>query len=89
MEIGGRDHAAATVRIRHQGSDPLPQVPGEITAENGVINIATATPTAVVRILTEWSAERGEAELPGLAVTRPSLEDVYLDMVRAADGRTQ
>ena len=38
---------------------------------------ATATPTALVRELTE----RFPGEVPDLAVARPTLEDVYLQMI--------
>jgi len=31
----------------------------------------------------EWAAQRG-MELEGLTVTRPTLEDVYLDLTEAA-----
>jgi ABC-2 type transport system ATP-binding protein len=41
---------------------------------------SSATPTAVV---TELSA-RFAGEIPGLTVTRPTLEDIYLDMIGAA-----
>ena len=41
--------------------------------------VRTAHPTAVLRDLTTWAIERGE-ELDGLTVTRPSLEDVYLQL---------
>ena len=31
--------------------------------------------------MTEWARAAGVAELPELAVTRPSLEDVYLRLI--------
>jgi ABC-2 type transport system ATP-binding protein len=43
----------------------------------------TATPTADLAPLVAWAAARGE-ELEGLTVTRPSLEDVYLELTREA-----
>jgi len=48
------------------------QAPGGIRTER------TATPTALVQKL---AAEHG-GEVPGLTVTRPTLEDVYLEMIR-------
>ena len=39
----------------------------------------SATPTAVVADL----AARFDGEVPGLTVTRPTLEDIYLEMIRA------
>jgi ABC-2 type transport system ATP-binding protein len=47
-------------------------------SENGARRTeATATPTAFVREL----AARFPDEIPDLAVTRPTLEDVYLSMI--------
>ena len=48
---------------------------------NGVWESArSATPTALVADL----AARLGGEVPGLTVTRPTLEDVYLEMIGAA-----
>ena len=44
---------------------------------DGPQSVQTETPTAVVREL----IARFTGEIPGLAITRPSLEDVYLDMI--------
>jgi ABC-2 type transport system ATP-binding protein len=38
---------------------------------------STLTPTALVREL----ASRHEGEIPELSITKPSLEDVYLDLI--------
>ena len=50
------------------------------TAEGAWERTQSATPTAVVADL----AARFEGEVPGLTVTRPTLEDVYLEMIGAA-----
>jgi ABC-2 type transport system ATP-binding protein len=42
--------------------------------------IVTAEPTRIVKEL----AARFDAEIPGLAITRPTLEDVYLRLIGAA-----
>ncbi|HEY0697027.1 MAG TPA: ABC transporter ATP-binding protein [Micromonospora sp.] len=47
------------------------------TPEGALESAATATPTALVAEL----AARFGGEVPGLAVTRPTLEDVYLRMI--------
>jgi ABC-2 type transport system ATP-binding protein len=47
--------------------------------EDGWERTQSATPTAVVTDL----AARFDGEVPGLTVTRPTLEDVYLEMIRA------
>ena len=43
------------------------------------IEFTTSAPTATVHAVTGWALERG-IELTGLAVTRPSLEDVFLQL---------
>ena len=49
--------------------------------ENGVLQHSTsATPTEFVAVL----AERFNGEIPELAIRRPSLEDIYLTMIGAA-----
>jgi len=47
------------------------------TPDGALEQIETATPTAVLREL----AERHDGEVPGLTVTRPTLEDIYLKMI--------
>ena len=48
-------------------------------APDGRRSVQTATPTKAVA---ELAAQFG-GEVPGLAVTRPSLEDVYLELIGA------
>ncbi len=47
------------------------------------VEFTTSAPTAAVHAVTGWAVARG-VELTGLVVTRPSLEDVFLQL--AADG---
>jgi ABC-2 type transport system ATP-binding protein len=47
---------------------------------DGPRSIQTATPTEYVSRL---SSELSGGEIPGLTVTRPTLEDVYLTMIEA------
>ncbi len=57
-------------------------VGGEVAPDpEGWIRIPTAEPTALILRLAEWARSAGRAELPDLAVQRPSLEDVYLALV--------
>ena len=57
-------------------------LPANAGAAAGRVEFTTETPTAAVHAVTGWAVERG-LELTGLVVTRPSLEDVYLQL--AAD----
>ncbi len=67
-DLGGRDHARATVSWRD------PDRPGGVATE------ATDEPAALVGHL----ARRFGGEPPGLVVSRPTLEDAYLDLLEGA-----
>ena len=87
--LAGRDHDAALVRFRMPADlnpSELP-LPAEITLErmNGLVSFRTSAPTRTLAPLLTWAAAR-DTELEGLTVTRPSLEDVYLQLT---DGGTQ
>ncbi len=55
---------------------PLPE---DAFVEREHVSFRTATPTRDLAPLLEWAAHRG-MELEQLTVTRPTLEDVYLDL---------
>ncbi|MGI9052440.1 MAG: ABC transporter ATP-binding protein [Ilumatobacteraceae bacterium] len=57
-------------------------VPADATLVDDRVEFTTPTPTAAVHAITGWAVER-DLELVGLAVERPSLEDVFLAL--AAD----
>ncbi len=81
--LAGRDHGAALVRFRMPANlDPseLP-LPAETALErvNGLVSFRTPAPTRTLAPLLTWAAAR-DIELEGLTVTRPSLEDVYLQL---------
>jgi ABC-2 type transport system ATP-binding protein len=63
------------------GADPaeLPDVGRHRRVVGSTVQIESSHPTQDLRVLTEWACARG-AELEGLALARPSLEDVYLDL---------
>jgi ABC-2 type transport system ATP-binding protein len=79
--LGGRDVAEAEISFRlprDTGLDDLPALgPERPRLEDGRVTLRTAAPTGALHTLTGWALARG-TELEGLAVTRPSLEDVYL-----------
>jgi ABC-2 type transport system ATP-binding protein len=58
----------------------LPALGGVPQPQGAEWQVRTAEPTSDLHRLTGWALERG-VELPGLAVSRPSLEDVYLRLV--------
>ena len=64
----------------------LRQMPGgpAMTVTAGVACVRTELPTRVLAELCGWAAAQG-IELERLAVTRPTLEDVYLDLIRSGE----
>jgi ABC-2 type transport system ATP-binding protein len=71
QDLGERESAETTIRYRCEGQE---------------IVVRTGTPVQALHELTAAALASGE-ELEGLEVTRPSLEDVYLELTaEAADG---
>ncbi len=62
-------------------SPGAPAVPNELVgyAHGDVVTVRTATPTRLLATAAGWAAAAG-VELPELTVTRPTLEEVYLDL---------
>jgi ABC-2 type transport system ATP-binding protein len=75
-ELGGTPEAI--IGFRAPEGLPLP-AGAEVDPRDGRVALRTATPTRDLAPLVAWAAERG-VELEGLTVTRPSLEDVYLEL---------
>jgi len=77
--IGNRELARARIRYRlADGATP----PADLTAPpgpDGLIELAPEDLTAALHRLTGWALEQ-HVELTGLEVTRPTLEDVYLEL---------
>ena len=82
----GADRASET-RISFELPPPLtpadlpPFLRSRVVAHGDHLELVTAQAVADLAALTGWAVERG-ADLPGLQVTRPTLEDVYLDLTR-------
>ena len=83
--IGGRATAATQIHFQLPAGVAIADIPIAGTLDgDGVVVIETDDPTAVLHELTGWALAR-EATLDGLAVDRPSLEDVYLELTRDAN----
>jgi len=72
-DLGERDAGETTIRYRSNGSEVVLQ---------------TQTPVQTLHELTEKALAQGEA-LEGLEVTRPSLEDVYLELTAETELPTE
>jgi ABC-2 type transport system ATP-binding protein len=87
-ELGGRAERASAIRFLLPpgvSAGDLPDGVGRIESELRGAGVALATddPVRTLNILTGWAMERG-CELSGLEVTRPSLEDMYLELTDEA-----
>jgi ABC-2 type transport system ATP-binding protein len=76
-ELGGEDAALVTFRLP-DGVAPE-DLPVAVEGRGPEVALRTATPTRDLAPLFSWAAVRGY-ELEGLTVSRPSLEDVYLEL---------
>lgn len=76
--LGGRADAETKISFT-LGIGLIESLPldGVTVAGNGKITILSKSPTEDIHLLTGWAIDR-DAELEDLAVSRPSLEDVYL-----------
>jgi ABC-2 type transport system ATP-binding protein len=86
-ELAGRQEAGVEITFRlPEGVGPadLPEIEGPApVVDNGRVSLRTANAVRALHDLTEWAVARG-ADLPGLEVRRPSLEDVYLHVTDGA-----
>lgn len=78
--LSGPDAAATTIEFRLREGSELPAglVQG-MTFLEGKQRISTQEPMRVLHALTGWALDN-DTELEGLTVSRPSLEDVYLEL---------
>jgi ABC-2 type transport system ATP-binding protein len=85
--LGGRDVAATRLRFRlPHGVAELPEgLRASATEVDGRVELTTDDPTGALHELTGWALERG-IRLDALEVSRPSLEDVYLEITGGEAG---
>jgi ABC-2 type transport system ATP-binding protein len=80
-----RNRPAATVIRFHAPDRELPESMRKAVSRDGeTVEVETEDPTRTLYELTSWAVQAG-VSLDGLQVTRPSLEDVYLDITREAE----
>ncbi|MEU0810536.1 ABC transporter ATP-binding protein [Streptomyces sp. NPDC005970] len=94
-DIGGRADGEAVIEFHAVGALRGAELPPVQQAgapplgwADGQVRISTNAPAATLRVLLDWAARLGSGDLPGLTVTRPTLEDVYLRMIASADATT-
>jgi ABC-2 type transport system ATP-binding protein len=81
--IGGRERMATRVRFTLPAGTTMEELPealeGAELLESGSLELKTDAPVPTLKALTLWAEERG-FELADLQVTRPSLEEIYLEL---------
>lgn len=82
--LGGRETSATVITFQSTGSslEGLP-VDGAVVSKNGRVTATSDSPTRTVHDITGWAIERG-IELIDLTISRPSLEDVYIQLTEDA-----
>ncbi len=84
--LAGRDTAATMVRFQVPEAEDLPErLRSSSTRDRGSVTVRTDDPTRDLHELTAWALERG-IRLESLEVTRPTLEDVYMEITGAESG---
>jgi ABC-2 type transport system ATP-binding protein len=79
--LAGREKAAVTIRFRLPSGAPElpPQLRSSAKAGAAGVELEAMDPTRTMYELTSWAVQAG-ISLEGLEVTRPTLEDVYLQI---------
>jgi ABC-2 type transport system ATP-binding protein len=85
--IGGRDVDATVITFTVPSGVTPPELPGQTTAaaERGRVRVSVPEPAPALHALTGWALEQG-LPLHDLAVQRPSLEDIYLQLTADSHG---
>jgi ABC-2 type transport system ATP-binding protein len=82
--IGGRDSGTVTIRFALPEGVTASDIPLEVQSiDDGLVTVRTDDELRALHTLTGWALEKGLA-LPGLSVSRVSLEDIYLNLTRTA-----
>ncbi|MGH2659692.1 MAG: ABC transporter ATP-binding protein [Actinomycetota bacterium] len=77
--LGDRHLAETTIRFRlPEGVAGVPDW-GQVATSDGTLELRSADPTRTLHDITGWAVERN-VRLEALDVSRPSLEDVYLEL---------
>ena len=83
--LGGRSTAVTVIRFRvPAGAEGVPDI-GQVRAGDGTMEARVDEPEKAVHELTGWALDRG-TRLEALSVSRPTLEDVYLELTGGEEG---
>ncbi len=88
-ELAGDGEGRTEISFRLPAGVHAPDLPFAVRTsariEAGAVSLTADDPIPLLRELTNWAAERGVG-LPGLTVSAPTLEDIYLELTERADG---
>ena len=79
--IGRRRDCSSRISFQPIEAMSPTDLPAPISVERTNWVVVTDTPTTTLASLTSWAVDRG-VTLDGLTVSRPSLEDAYLELIR-------
>ena len=80
--LGGRESARTLIRFPWPESRDLAELPVAATRDGRIAVVEADSVAATLHTLTGWAIDRDE-DLDGMSVTRPSLEDIYLELTDA------
>jgi ABC-2 type transport system ATP-binding protein len=83
--LGGRHLAESVIRFRRPDGQLPPAFEAQVRIAGEDAELRVSEPTKALHELTAWALGRG-IELEGLQVSRPTLEDVYLDLTDGEGG---
>jgi ABC-2 type transport system ATP-binding protein len=83
--LGDRHLGQSVIRFRRPPGDLPSAVAPRAATAGEEIELTVTDPTRALHEVTSWAVERG-IELEGLQVTRPTLEDVYLELTGGEAG---
>lgn len=89
-ELAAHSGAATVVSFRLPAgteAGDLPSIGENVRVAGTIVEVRTRQATRDVNAITEW-AIGSDIELEGLTLARPSLEDVYLDLIGASEEAT-
>jgi ABC-2 type transport system ATP-binding protein len=82
--IAGRDQMRPRIRFRLPSDAPQPPDWGQVRLPDGSFELTVQDPTKMLHEMTGWALGEGRP-FETIEVTRPSLEDVYLELTGAEE----
>ncbi len=84
--LAGRDQMRTRIRFRLSRDAPTPPEWGQTQLPDGSFELAADDVTRAVHRITSWAVEQGTS-FEVLEITRPTLEDVYIELTGGEEGR--